>query len=82
MGGTLIAISERGLDRVGNIRAFLIGGLAPGTFAIKRKGQFDVTDAALLPSGDLLILGDGELLVEVFFGFHKRACSFEALRNA
>ena len=56
MGGTLIAISERGLDKVGNIRAFLIGGLAPGTFAIKRKDQFDVTDAALLPSGDLLIL--------------------------
>jgi hypothetical protein len=56
MGGTLIAISERGLDRVGNIRAFLVGGLAPGTFAIKRKDKFDVTDAALLPSGDLLIL--------------------------
>jgi hypothetical protein len=56
MGGALIAISERGLDRAGNIRAFLVGGPAPGTFAIKRKGQFDVTDAALLPSGDLLIL--------------------------
>jgi hypothetical protein len=56
MGGTLIAISERGLDNAGNLRAFLIGGPAPGTFAIKRIEQFDISDAALLPSGDLLIL--------------------------
>jgi hypothetical protein len=56
LGGTLIAISERGLDRVGNLRAFLIGGPSSGTFAIKRIEQFDVSDAALLPSGDLLIL--------------------------
>jgi hypothetical protein len=56
MGGTLVAVSERGLDRAGNIRAFLIGGPTPGTFAIKRKDQFDITDAALLPSGDLLVL--------------------------
>jgi hypothetical protein len=56
MGGTLIAISERGLDKMGNLRAFLIGGAAPGTFAIKRIEKFDITDAALLPDGDLLIL--------------------------
>jgi hypothetical protein len=56
MGGTLIAISERGLDRAGNLRAFLIGGPTPGTFAVKRIEQFDISDAALLPSGDLLIL--------------------------
>jgi hypothetical protein len=56
IGGTLIAISERGLDSAGNIRGFLIGGSAPGEFSVKRIKQFDVTDAALLPSGDLLIL--------------------------
>jgi len=56
LGGTLIAISERGLDREGNIRAFLIGGPRPGTFAVRRSADFDITDAALLPSGDLLIL--------------------------
>lgn len=56
MGGTLIAISERGLDKAGNLRAFLIGGPAPGEFTIRRIERFDVTDAALLPSGDLLIL--------------------------
>ena len=56
MGGTLIAISERGLDNAGNLRAFLIGGPVPGTFAIKRIEKFDITDAARLPGGDLLIL--------------------------
>ena len=56
MGGTLIAISERGLDEIGNLRAFLISGPTPGTFTIKRIEQFDISDAALLPSGDLLIL--------------------------
>ena len=29
---------------------------APGTFGIKRIERFDITDAALLPAGDLLIL--------------------------
>ena len=56
LGGTLIAISERDLDSAGNIRAFLIGGPAPGTFAVKRSKKFDISDAALLPSGDLLLL--------------------------
>jgi hypothetical protein len=56
MGGTLIAISERGLDAAGNLRGFLLGGPTPGTFAIKRDDQFDISDAALLPSRDLLIL--------------------------
>src|SRR3974377_2189375 len=29
LAGSLIAVSERGLDREGNIKAFLIGGPAP-----------------------------------------------------
>jgi len=56
LGGTLIAISERGLDKERNLLAFLIGGPRPGNFAVKRSADFDVSDAALLPSGDLLVL--------------------------
>ena len=56
LGGTLIAISERGLDKNGNLLAFLIGGPRPGTFSIKRSADFDISDAAQLPAGDLLIL--------------------------
>jgi hypothetical protein len=56
LAGTLIAISERGLDPSGNLMAFLIGGPTPGQFAVRRTEDFDVSDAVLLPSGDLLIL--------------------------
>jgi hypothetical protein len=56
LAGTLIAISERGLDASGNLIAFLIGGPTPGQFAVRRTNNFDVSDAVLLPSGDLLIL--------------------------
>jgi hypothetical protein len=56
LGGTLIAISERGLDKAGNIRGFLIGGATPGEFTVRRRDEFDVTDMALIPGGDLLVL--------------------------
>jgi hypothetical protein len=56
LAGTLIAISERGLDAEGNIIAFLIGGKTPGQFSVRRSLNFDVSDAVLLPSGDLLVL--------------------------
>ncbi len=56
LAGTLIAISERGLDADGNIIGFLIGGPTPGQFSVRRTDNFDISDAALLPSGDLLLL--------------------------
>ncbi len=56
MAGTLIALSERGLDAQGNLIAFLIGGKAPGQFSVRRDNNFDISDAVLLPSGELLIL--------------------------
>lgn len=56
LAGTLIAISERGLDAQGNILGFLIGGKSPGQFTVRRTDDFDVSDAVLLPSGSLLVL--------------------------
>ncbi len=56
LAGSLIAISERGLDKMGNIIGFLIGGPTPGNFAIKRSSNYDITDAALMPGGDVLLL--------------------------
>lgn len=55
LAGTLIAISERGLDPAGNIVGFLIGPPG-GTFSLKRNDEFDVSDCAVTPRGDLLIL--------------------------
>jgi hypothetical protein len=56
LGGTLIGISERALDREGNILGFLLGGPSPGEFSVKRIGDFDVSDCAVTPRGELLVL--------------------------
>jgi len=56
LAGTLIALSERGLDADGNIIAFLIGGKTPGQFSIRRTDKFEISDGVLLPSGELLVL--------------------------
>lgn len=56
LAGTLLAISEKGLDADGNIRGFLIGGKITGDIFIKRKDDFDVVDCAAAPDGSLLIL--------------------------
>ena len=69
LGGTLIAISERGLDAQGNLIAFLIGGQTPGQFAVRRSGNFDVSDAVLLRSGDFLVL---ERKFSLLSGIHIR----------
>lgn len=56
LAGTLIAMSEGGLDADGNLIGFLIGGPSPGQFSIKRTDKQFISDAVLLPSGELLIL--------------------------
>jgi hypothetical protein len=55
LAGTLIAVSERALDAAGNILGFLIGP-GGGTFTVKRTDEFDISDCAVTPRGDLLIL--------------------------
>jgi len=55
-GGTLAAFSERGLDKNRNLVAYLIEGTDRKTFAVKRSGEYDISDAVLLPQKDLLIL--------------------------
>jgi hypothetical protein len=56
LAGTLVAMSERGLDAEGNPVAFLVGGPTPGQFSVRRTDDFDISDAVLLSSGDLLVL--------------------------
>ena len=56
LAGTLLALSERGLDAGGNLIAFLVGGPTPGQFSVRRTDRFDISDATLLRSGELLVL--------------------------
>lgn len=56
LAGTIIAFSEHFLDKAGNIRGWLIGGRKAGPLAVQRSADYDITDLAILPGGDVLIL--------------------------
>jgi hypothetical protein len=69
LGGSLIAISELGLDEKGNIIAFIIGGQSPGAFSIKRIGSFEISDVAISPNGHLVVV---ERYFRFLTGIHLR----------
>ncbi len=69
LAGSLLAISERGLDEQGNLLAFIIGGATPGGFTVRRTDRFEVSDAAISPSGHLVIL---ERYFRLLTGIHMR----------
>ncbi|TPJ33571.1 esterase-like activity of phytase family protein [Mesorhizobium sp. B2-8-3] len=54
--GGLVVVSERSLDEAGNVYAAIIEGAHKGVFTVRRDGDFDITDGAFLPDGDLLLL--------------------------
>jgi hypothetical protein len=54
--GALVIVSEKSLDKAGNIFAAVLSGPRKGIFTIKRSDTFDITDGAFLPNGDLLLL--------------------------
>ena len=54
--GGLVIVSEKSLDKAGNIFAAIVEGPNKGIFTVKRNGEFDITDGAFLPNGDLLLL--------------------------
>jgi hypothetical protein len=56
LAGQLIAVTERSLDAQGNERSFLFAGNHLARFSVKRSEDFDVSDCAVLPPGDLLLL--------------------------
>lgn len=54
--GGLVVVSEKSLDKSGNIFAAIIDGPRKGVFTVKRNDDFDITDGAFLPDDDLLLL--------------------------
>ncbi|MEJ8475844.1 esterase-like activity of phytase family protein [Roseibium algae] len=56
LSGTLLAVAERGPSGSDELPGFLLKGGKQKTFSILRSERFDATDAAFLPSGDLLLL--------------------------
>ncbi|KAA3516923.1 hypothetical protein G6L63_13000 [Agrobacterium vitis] len=56
LAGGLVTITEESLDAKGNLYAGVVDGPHPGGFKLVRRDDFDVTDGAWLPDGDLLLL--------------------------
>ena len=54
--GALVVVSETSLDKAGNVFAAVLDGPRKGVFTVRRDGDFDITDGAFLPDGDLLLL--------------------------
>jgi hypothetical protein len=54
--GTLVAFAEGLADKKGNLQGWLIGGPSPGGIVLRRLGGFDITDAAALPDGGIVLL--------------------------
>jgi hypothetical protein len=54
LAGTLIGIAERSSETT--CAGFLLTGRTPGEFVVRRFDDFDATDLAPLPDGDLLLL--------------------------
>ncbi|MBB4009269.1 hypothetical protein GGQ71_003551 [Rhizobium taibaishanense] len=56
LDGGLVTVTEESLDEDGNLYAGVVDGPQMGGFKVVRKDDFDVTDGAWLPDGDLLLL--------------------------
>lgn len=56
LGNVLIVIAEHMLDDNGNTTGWLLGKGPARRFTVKRIGDFDVTDLAILPNGDVVTL--------------------------
>lgn len=54
--GAIVAVAEKSLDKNGYLYAGILDGDQKGAFSVVRSDDFDVTDGAFLPDGDLLLL--------------------------
>jgi len=69
LDGATVLITEHSLDKNHNHRGWIVGGPRDGAFSLVRSGDYDVTDAAFFPDGDLLVL---ERSLEIPFGLGMR----------
>lgn len=56
LGGALVIVSEKSLDKAGNIFGAIVEGPGKGIFTVRRSDGFDISDGTFLPDGDLLLL--------------------------
>jgi hypothetical protein len=54
--GARVAVTEKSINKAGDIYAAVLEGPGKGIFYIKRLDSFDISDGDFLPNGDLLLL--------------------------
>lgn len=54
--GARVAVTEKSLNKAGDIFAAVMDGPQEGIFYVKRNGDSDISDGDFLPNGDLLLL--------------------------
>jgi hypothetical protein len=79
LAGSPVLVAERSLDKAGNHRAWIVRGPSAGAFSVVRSGDFDVTDAAFLPNGDLLLL-ERRLVLPFGVGMRLRRIPGDTIR--
>lgn len=56
IAGAAVIVTERSLDKDGNMLAAILDGPQAGRFTVHHSDDFDVSDGVFLPDGDLLLL--------------------------
>jgi hypothetical protein len=54
--GATVLVTERSLDKDGNMLAAILDGPLKGRFTVRHSDDFDTSDGVFLPDGDLLLL--------------------------
>ncbi len=54
--GARIAVTEKSINKAGDMFAAVLEGPQEGIFYVKRRDDFDISDGDFLPNGDLLLL--------------------------
>ncbi len=54
--GAAVVVTERSVDKDGNLYAAILDGPLKGRFAVRHHDSFDVSDGVFLPNGDLVLL--------------------------
>ncbi len=80
LAGAPILVAERSLDAAGNHRAFVVSGPRAGAFSVVRRDDYDVTDGAFMPNGDLLLLERRVTALPLTVGMRLRRIAGDAIR--
>ena len=56
LGDAIVVISETADDDAAGIPGWIVGGPQEGAFSVRRRGLFNITDAAFSANGDLFML--------------------------